>query len=255
MVRATFHTLATTAQVDPTTGVLRVSQSHTASGPVEISVVYYRAGYSPDDYASETDFQTRFILEESLAIKCPSIPLQLAGTKKIQEHLTQPGVLEHILQHNNDVDIGPSHVKALRDSWMEMWSLDGEEGYKRANDGHQHLVLKPQREGGGNNIYHTDIPQFLQTLPSKDREAWIAMKLIDVPQASNLLVRTGGMVVSPSGTVNELGIFGWSLFSDRVVGVMVKDASGGWLLRTKGSESKEGGIAVGISVLDTPVLV
>ena len=36
---------------------------------------------------------------------------------------------------------------------------------------------------------------------------------------------------------------------------MFVDHSGGFLLRTKSSESNEGGVAVGYSVIDTPLLV
>ncbi|KAJ8584161.1 hypothetical protein M405DRAFT_827269 [Rhizopogon salebrosus TDB-379] len=39
-------------------------------------------------------YETRFLLERSRAIKCPSLPLHLAGSKKVQEVLTRPGMLE-----------------------------------------------------------------------------------------------------------------------------------------------------------------
>lgn len=45
-------------------------------------------------------------MEQSSAIKCPSISYHLAGTKKIQQELAKPGVLEryllilHIFQAN-----------------------------------------------------------------------------------------------------------------------------------------------------------
>jgi hypothetical protein len=60
----------------------------------EIALIYYRAGYAPDDYPSEIEWHTRYILEASMAVKCPSIAYQLAGCKKIQQLLCCPGVLE-----------------------------------------------------------------------------------------------------------------------------------------------------------------
>jgi glutathione synthase len=67
-------------------------------GEIEISVVYFRAGYTPDDYKSDEDWKTRRLMEESQAIKCPTVGYQLAGMKKIQQVLCEPGVLERYLK-------------------------------------------------------------------------------------------------------------------------------------------------------------
>ena len=252
-VRATFLEIGAQSSIDPSSGALRLSLP-LYNTPLEISVVYYRAGYTPDDYTTDTDYGIRFDLERSRAIKCPSIPLQLAGTKKMQEYLTRPGVLEAILSHFHDTTVTAHDLDALRGSWMEMWALDGD-GYERTLRESQHLVVKPQREGGGNNIYRDSIPDFVASLPQGDREAWIAMRLIDVPDTASLLIKTGAEAASRVSTVNELGIFGWSLFLENETGVELSEAEAGWLLRTKASQSNEGGIAVGISVLDSPLLV
>ena len=68
-------------------------QSHTASdgtaarrlvldGAVEVSVVYYRAGYTPDDYPSEAQWDARLLVERSAAVKCPSIDYHLTGNHR-----------------------------------------------------------------------------------------------------------------------------------------------------------------------------
>ena len=54
-------------------------------GKQEVSVVYFRAGYSPNDYKGQAEWDARERLESSLAIKCPSVDYQLVGTKKIQQ--------------------------------------------------------------------------------------------------------------------------------------------------------------------------
>ncbi|GJJ07834.1 hypothetical protein Clacol_002039 [Clathrus columnatus] len=227
--------------------------------PFEISTVYYRAGYTPDDYPTESHYETRFLLNSSRAIQCPSIPLQLAGGKKVQEVLSRPGVLEDFLL--NELR-GPERfnfqdVEQLRASWMDMWSLDlnGDQGVDDARSQHQNLVLKPQREGGGNNIYKESIPTFLDGLKESEREAWIAMKLIQPPQnIYNWLIRAGGGTTGRVKTdiVSEVGIFGYALFGkDRPI----VEEEAGWLVRTKGRESDEGGVAVGFSVLDSIILV
>ena len=45
--------------------------------PLEVSVVYFRAGYTPNDYPSDDEWNARLLLERSLAIKCPSLAQHL----------------------------------------------------------------------------------------------------------------------------------------------------------------------------------
>lgn len=66
-------------------------------GEVLVSVAYYRAGYTPDDYPSDIEWSAREMIENSLASKCPTIGYQLAGTKKIQQVLCEENVLEKFL--------------------------------------------------------------------------------------------------------------------------------------------------------------
>ncbi|TCD62642.1 hypothetical protein EIP91_006595 [Steccherinum ochraceum] len=262
VIRQTFDDLAKSAHVDPQTHVLKITpQSKQIAEPVavEISTVYFRAGYTPNDYPTPAHYDIRGLLESSRAIQCPSIPLQLAGGKKVQEELTQPGVLEQFMQNPK---LATTHsredLEAIRSTWMEMWSLDsdGENGVDRAREHADNLVLKPQREGGGNNVYKDAIPPFLDSLPEKERSAWIAMRLIATPKGlGNYLVRAGAGTEGAVKTnvISELGIFGWALFGGEDGKVKEKEA--GWLVRTKGEDSNEGGVAAGFSVLDSIVLV
>ena len=247
------------------------------SGYIEISTIYYRAGYSPTEY-NATRYNTRFLLERSRAIKCPTIPLHLAGAKKVQEVLTQPGVLEHFLANEERYGKGvlsQEGIAELRESFMEMWGLDvgkdmitkdaeaitsGREtfGIQKARESAMSVVLKPQREGGGNNVYKEAIPTFLDRLPSEESQAWVAMQLIQPPECGNYLVRAGSTnldVHQPvkAATLSELGIFGWALFGGP--GESVDEREVGSLLRTKWKEDNEGGVATGFSVLDSVLLV
>ncbi|PPQ63610.1 hypothetical protein CVT24_004470 [Panaeolus cyanescens] len=279
IIRQTFDELITSASVDPKTQVLRIAVSPdlVPGGSVEISTVYFRSGYMPNDYPTLQHYETRFLLESSKAIKCPTIALQLAGGKKIQEVLTQPGILDRFLankeKYGNDV-LSSTEIEELRESFMAMWGLDvgkdmvlpdtaaresGEEefGVRKARESALSLVLKPQREGGGNNVYKEAIPAFLDSLPKEERQAWIAMELIQPPEnAGNYLLRAGS-VNSPSQTpvktdvISELGIFSWALFGES----KVEERTVGWLVRTKGRDSNEGGVATGFSVLDSLLLV
>lgn len=233
--------------MDPVSHVLRIN------GQLEISTTYFRAGYTPTDYPTQAHYDLRYLFETSKAIQCPSIQLQLAGGKKVQEVLTKPGVLEHFLH-----DFSQTDIAALKESWMEMWALDeaGDDSVQKAREEAAGLVLKPQREGGGNNVYKEAIPPFLDTLPQNEREAWIAMRLIATPPGlGNYLVRAGGGTdgAVKSEVISELGIFGWALFGGP--DGKVEEEEVGWLVRTKGKDSNEGGVAAGFSVLDSMVLI
>jgi len=81
------------------------------------------------------------------------------------------------------------------------------------------------------------------------------MSLINTPKdrgAMMLRAGRGDMAQTVAQTVSELGVYGTALF-----GVTGKESmrSGGYLLRTKASDSNEGGVAVGFSVIDTPLLI
>lgn len=177
----------------------------------------------------------------------------------MQEILTRPGMLERFLP-----DINTSELEDLRESWVNMWALDvpstpsspSLSGIEAAKAHHAHLVLKPQREGGGNNVYTSSIPQFLSTLPPSEYKAWIAMEMIQPPAVEGLMIRSGTGSVVRGSVVSEIGIFGWALFGGNAEKGEIKMGEDvGWLVRTKGKESNEGGVAVGFSVLDSLILV
>jgi hypothetical protein len=69
---------------------------------------------------------------------------------------SRPGILERFLAPSEGAD-------AVRDTWVSMWSLDKDDG-KGAEEAVRRthvLVLKPQREGGGNNVYQGNTPPFV----------------------------------------------------------------------------------------------
>jgi glutathione synthase len=70
-------------------------------------------------------------------------------------------------------------------------------------------------------------------------------------------VRAGEEKEKIGDVVSELGIYGICLFDGRRKEGkrIVLNEEAGHLLRTKGRESDEGGVAVGFSVVDSPFLV
>ncbi|KAI9892329.1 MAG: hypothetical protein M1814_001529 [Vezdaea aestivalis] len=225
----------------------------TGNTAYEASVIYFRAGYSPADYKSDLDWEVRERLESSSAIKCPSVIGQLAGCKKIQQILASgPGHFPPTMSEETR--------SKLRATFGTIYPLDTSAAGLRARamalspEIAKGFVLKPQREGGGNNIYGEDIPGFLRKTPTDEWAAYILMEMIKPFEHNNEILRDGkverGLVVS------ELGVFGTVLYRERGEGKLIEyNREAGYLLRTKGSSSQEGGVASGFGALDSPLLV
>ncbi|KAK9475723.1 glutathione synthase [Lipomyces japonicus] len=243
VARASLDDAFSRATVDPETKVLRYDGD-------EVSVVYYRSGYSPDDYPTPNSWQARKKLELSKAIKSPSLATQFAGAKKVQQVLVDDSVL------SNYVD-GESKT-LISDTFTEILPLDNSDKGQRAREliatRPQDFVLKPQREGGGNNVYKEKIPEFLKSLG--DEELWkgyILMELIKPPSdAQNSIVRAGE--VKSAQVISELGIYGIVLWDSKTHQVK-QNFEAGWLVRTKFADSEEGGVAAGFGSIDSLVLV
>lgn len=217
----------------------------------EISVVYFRSGYGPNDYPTEVEWLARERLESSHAIQCPSVLTQLSGTKKIQQLLTEESFLKKL-----KLNITSEDLAQLQKTFVKIWPLDsesslGQEGQRLALEEPERFVLKPQREGGGNNVYREDIPSFLQTLDPTSWSNYILMELIEPPKVSNKIVR--GDEIASGRIVSELGVFGTVLW-DLKTGKELVNEEAGFLLRTKLQSSNEGGIAAGFGCLDAVML-
>ncbi|RDW23574.1 hypothetical protein B0I72DRAFT_141399 [Yarrowia lipolytica] len=215
----------------------------------EVSVVYFREGYSPDHFPTQAHWDARLYLEKNRAIKCPSVYTQLAGAKKVQQILTDKSEL---LKFVSEKDIGP-----LVNTFVEILPLgEDSEGGKRAEQlartEPERFVLKPQREGGGNNIYKQDIPGFLEKLPKNEWSAYILMELINPPVIQNHILRKGELFTGD--TLSELGVFGTVLWNSENGEILHNDTTG-WLLRTKLESSNEGGVAAGFGCIDGVYLV
>ncbi|KAF3909418.1 hypothetical protein AA313_de0201858 [Arthrobotrys entomopaga] len=218
----------------------------------EISVVYFRAGYGPDDYPTQQEWDTRYFLEESRAIKCPTVLTQLAGSKKVQQVLAGKVNLERFVEDEGMRD-------RIFDTFAAIYPMDtSEDGLKArklAFEEPHRFVLKPQREGGGNNIYKEKIPEFLDSIEEDKWQGYILMELIQPPEVENIVMRNGQMMQGK--VVGELGVYGSIVWKDGAEGgiEVVHNEEAGVLLRTKGSSSEEGGVAAGFGCIDSCVLV
>ncbi|XP_030590685.1 glutathione synthetase [Archocentrus centrarchus] len=215
----------------------------------EVAVVYFRNGYMPQNYTSEQSWDARVLMERSRAVKCPDISTHLAGTKKVQQVLARPGVLERFFPDQ------PQVVEQIRATFAGLYTLDtgpeGDQTVAMALAAPERFVLKPQREGGGNNIYGSELCQVLeQVKDSTERTAYILMDKIHPTPVRNYLVRQDSPL-KISNCLSELGVFGAYIRQGKD---MVMNECAGHLLRTKSSEHSDGGVAAGVAVLDNPLL-
>jgi glutathione synthase len=90
--RMTLHEVAVSGELRDRK--LIVPSATSQHGTEEVSVVYLRAGYGPGEYPSEMEWKARRLMELSRAIKCPTVLTQLAGCKKIQQVLSNKGILQ-----------------------------------------------------------------------------------------------------------------------------------------------------------------
>ncbi|KAJ4402776.1 Glutathione synthetase [Didymella pomorum] len=231
---------------------------HSPSTSYEVTTIYYRAGYSPDDYVKEEDWEARLHLEKSRAIKCPSVLTQLAGCKKVQQVLATPHS-PHLKRFLPDEEIASQLLKTFAPIYPLDKSDAGQEAKKLATEPSSaaRYVLKPQREGGGNNIYRKAIPPFLQKLPETQWSAYILMEMIEPPPLKNAIIRNG--VIERGGVICELGVYGVCLWrggsGEGEKGEILENFEAGYLLRTKGDQSEEGGVAAGFGAVDSCCLV
>lgn len=85
-------------------------------------------------------------------------------------------------------------------------SKEGQEAIQKALANPEKYVMKPQREGGGNNTYGVDIPPRIREMTKEELSAYILMERICPPPYRNALVRQGKM--TEENVICELGIYG-----------------------------------------------
>lgn len=223
------------------------------SGPeLEVSVVYYRAGYMAEEYSFNAGFETRLSLEMSRAIRCPDVLTHLTTFKVVQQALTRPGAVERFLSSEK--------AAIVRETFMPIYDLFGEEGriigrdIEKAKD----YVLKPNLEGGGHNIYRRDIPAFLLLMPEDRWKDYILMRLIEPPEDTiGILMPPGGLYQGP--LVSELGVLGTCLWRVKRYAHSVKievlsNECAGWTFKSKPRSVDEMSVLKGFGCFDCPSL-
>eukprot|EP00048_Salpingoeca_helianthica_P000329 m.40850 g.40850 ORF g.40850 m.40850 type:complete len:485 (+) comp10404_c0_seq3:23-1477(+) len=247
--RRTLLEIAQTFTLDAATGKLTFTDCGVT---YEVAVIYFRSGYAPTDHPCKPCWDARVLVEKARAFKCPDILTHLVGTKKVQQVLSGPGVLERF--------VTPAEAARLRETFVGLYSLDVNEYatpeafsavLQRVRTHPEHYVLKPQREGGGNNIYGAAIVTALDSMSPTELTAHILMeKIQSTPIPALFLSPHGEPSVAPASV--ELGFYGTLLSTGDAVLV---NASAGHMMRTKHANIDEAGVIAGFGCLDAPLLV
>jgi len=285
VVRMSFTAAKDGLIMDDTTGAL-YTKNENGKVQYEVTVVYFRAGYAPTDYPdgyNGMEWQARELMERSRATKCPSLGYHLAGTKKVQQELARPGVLERFfteeerkMPSGSDGGGGEDRMTQMRGAFAGLYSL-GEDAreedlaaIKEAiadAEGSGRYVLKPQREGGGYNYYGDDLAKKIKDNIStstsdnengalvlgEDLAEFILMQRLFPPKQEAVLLRAG-LVEGTGESISELGCFGTILQSYDASEEPIHNEYAGFLLRTKFSNVDEGGVASGFATLSSPYL-
>lgn len=257
-MRVTFKDVLENQQMDEN-NVLRVFGK-------EIGFVYYRTGYQVEQYANEGDWQARTLLELSQAVKCPSIDYHLTTFKKFQQSFCDSNVMQEVMQNSG---CSEHHQNLLNSLFSGIWSLEDYDSntevqdiVKKAIENPHSYVVKPQKEGGGNNFYDDDARDLLQKFINPETEVpvrenlkqYLIMERIYPPMVKVFMLRDGNLLEINS--LSELGLFSLLFIdSSKEPGEQILvNKNFGTLMRTKGSHSNEGGVNSGYSVIDIPIL-
>ncbi|CAK4034919.1 glutathione synthetase [Lecanosticta acicola] len=217
---------------------------------MEVSVIYYRAGYEAEEY-DELGKQTRLRLELSKAIKCPDVLTHLTTFKTVQQALCSQDAVRRFLPAEQAVQIARTFMEMhVLDNTAEgervrQWIVDPEHA--------QNYVLKPNLEGGGHNVFGEDIPDFLSTIPKGEWNRYTVMRMIRQPDSEGLLMMPADLYQGP--VVSELGILGtciWKRKGDEVE--VLRNAAAGFTFKTKPSEVQEMSVVKGYGCFDCPLL-
>ena len=214
-------------------------------GPDPLDLLYFRTGYNQADYPSAQLWQLRLQLEQFDLLLCPTLLQQLAGSKWLQLKLAQ---------YLQQADLHPAFAAQFGFSLAEtqqlaaltvpMVAVDEVSSAEFDQLITQGWWYKRQAEGGGNVARGAQAQQWRQAHQPGDGDVLMApVAASGRPEVLQKLVR-GQWQTAPeqrSSHISELGIF--SLGEDA--------RYGGYLLRTKTSNSLEGGVHKGFAVLDT----
>uniref|UniRef100_A0A183BT93 Glutathione synthetase n=1 Tax=Globodera pallida TaxID=36090 RepID=A0A183BT93_GLOPA len=212
--------------------------------------------------------EARRTIERSTAIKAPSLVAALAHTKKVQQVLAKPGMVERFFPNPEEAPL----IEAIRKTYANLWTIEEDDNndYPQIiqavkKNPHKFVLKKIEyaqyRNRNLERIYFKEeILKSMTKFTPIERSAYILMEKLQPIIVKNHIVKTifdENMNVPPStfeDVTPELGIFG-TLLGNIVDGKVLHNVQLGHQLKTKLASENEGSIALGKSVYDSAYLV
>ena len=217
-----------------------------------ISLFYFRASYCENDFPNDEAWQGRELIELSTAIKVPDINTFLTTFKIFQYELSKPQILMHYIQNEliiNDILRFFGNIYYIRDMSQENIT----DLFNKIKSTPDKYILKPMREGGGNNITGEKlkelIPENVSDISDLIKNSVIVDK-IDSYEHEGLVIRDEKIKVQNS--ISEYSAYGIILTNENNI---IANKSTSFLVRTKNKDSVEGGIIEGAGAVDIPCLM
>ena len=226
--------------------ICRLKDGHLILEGEIVALTYYRAGYSPDDFIEDEAIKGRQLIEASSTIQVPNLSIQLAGMKKIQQLLTKPEIISKF--------VSPEISKLILKTFVKFHTLDEIIDTPRGNvsasewvslNPHEY-VLKPQREGGGNNFFGKEITNILSKIQKSNFNTYVLMENINAKTHPAILVVDGK--AENLSCISEVGRYGICTAEN---GKVINNNDIGYLVRTKSENVKEGGVCAGFACLNS----
>jgi glutathione synthase len=238
LFRYSFDEMEKLLEVDEATGVATILGK-------EVALFYFRDGYMPHHYNTQR-WPVREKIELSSAVKCPDVAQVLVNMKYFQYIINKEETWTRF-------GFTPEQFQACRKHYSDIytfWDFDSDKqkmkDFIEANGGVKNWVMKPQREGGANNVFGDDISKLMESSSNDELHAYILMKLIDASTRTGIQCTWAHM--QARAVIDEMGMF-YSVFQegDKVL----QEVEGGTLVRSKVSGTNEGGVAFGFSVINS----
>eukprot|EP01105_Mastigella_eilhardi_P023926 TRINITY_DN6123_c0_g2_i4.p1 TRINITY_DN6123_c0_g2~~TRINITY_DN6123_c0_g2_i4.p1 ORF type:complete len:134 (-),score=35.07 TRINITY_DN6123_c0_g2_i4:155-556(-) len=115
-------------------------------------------------------------------------------------------------------------------------------------------VMKPQRNGGGNNFFGSAIADAIASLPQWELSMYTIQAFIrSQPRPTWVVTPRSSVEPRLINGIPELGVFG-AFLRDRTKEEPLLNVAAGHLVRTKDVGNMGGGVCCGAAVLDSPLL-
>lgn len=215
----------------------------------KVSIAYFRTGYGPHHYTAESAWTARELIESSSAVSIPSARTQLANTKLIQLVLSEVSALERFVDSATALRLARSCVgfTKLDRPYTDAQGVE-KLGREHALANPDDWVLKPHREGGGNNFFGDKMLAELKGMSQAKADAFILMEKIRQEPFQSVRMVEGKAI--PCICFTELGFFGTAFYAGPEAQADFNRAQG-YLLRTKDESMDEGLVLGGFSFLDS----